>query len=216
MYKAIVWDLDGTVLDTLYDLWASVNAALAAHGMPARSYEEIRAFLGNGMQNLLSRSVPEGTSEEMLTQVLETYVPYYKAHMEDHTAPYPGVLAMLDTLKARSVKLALVSNKADIHTKGLVKKYFGDRMTVAVGAREGVPIKPAPDAVFAALSEMGVDPSEAVFVGDTEVDVATGLNAGMDVFAVSWGFRSEEQLRAAGAERIYGDAQSLLAALLAE
>ena len=216
MYKAIVWDLDGTVLDTLYDLWASVNAALSAHGMPARSYEEVRAILGNGMLNLLSRAVPEGTSEEKLSAVLETYVPYYKAHMEDHTAPYPGVLPMLDTLREKGVKLAVVSNKADIHTKGLLQKYFGDRITVGVGAREGVPIKPAPDAVFAALREMGVAPSEAAFVGDTEVDVATGKNAGMDVYAVSWGFRSEEQLREAGAERIFGDAESLLAALLAE
>lgn len=216
MYKAIVWDLDGTVLDTLYDLWASVNAALAAHGMPPRTQAEIRSFLGYGMQNLLSRSVPEGTSEETLAEVLETYVPYYKAHMEDHTAPYPGILSLLDTLGKKGVKLAIVSNKAHIHTKGLAKKHFGKRMTAVVGAKEGVPAKPAPDAVLAVLREMGVDPAEAAYVGDTEVDVATGKNAGMDVFAVSWGFRSEEELRAAGADRVYTTADELLAAFLAE
>lgn len=200
--KAVIWDLDGTLLNTLDDLAASVNAALAMNGMPLRSTEEVRAFVGNGIRNLMIRAVPGGEANPAFDKALEDFTRHYGAHSRDRTRPYDGILEMLDRLSAAGVKHAIVSNKIDFAVKALSRAYFGERMCAAIGDDPSRARKPAPDSVFAAMREMGVTAQETVYVGDSDVDVLTARNAGVPCVAVLWGFRDEACLRAAGAERL--------------
>ena len=200
--KAVIWDLDGTLLNTLDDLAASVNAALAMNGMPLRSTEEVRAFVGNGIRNLMIRAVPGGEANPAFDKALEDFIRHYGAHSRDRTRPYDGILEMLDKLSAEGVKHAIVSNKIDFAVKALSRAYFGERMCAAIGDDPSRARKPAPDSVFAAMREMGVTAQETVYVGDSDVDVLTARNAGVPCVAVLWGFRDEACLRAAGAERL--------------
>ena len=200
--KAVIWDLDGTLLNTLDDLAASVNAALAMNGMPLRSTEEVRAFVGNGIRNLMMRAVPGGEANPAFDKALEDFTRHYGAHSRDRTRPYDGILEMLDKLSAAGVKHAIVSNKIDFAVKELSRAYFGARMCAAIGDDPSRARKPAPDSVFAAMREMGVTAQETVYVGDSDVDVLTARNAGVPCVAVLWGFRDEACLRAAGAGRL--------------
>ena len=200
--KAVIWDLDGTLLNTLDDLAASVNAALAMNGMPLRSTEEVRAFVGNGIRNLMMRAVPGGEANPAFDKALEDFIRHYGAHSRDRTRPYDGILEMLDRLSAVGVKHAIVSNKIDFAVKALSRAYFGERMCAAIGDDPSRARKPAPDSVLAAMREMGVTAQETVYVGDSDVDVLTARNAGVPCVAVLWGFRDEACLRAAGAERL--------------
>ena len=200
--KAVIWDLDGTLLNTLDDLAASVNAALAMNGMPLRSTEEVRAFVGNGIRNLMMRAVPGGEANPAFDKALEDFTRHYGAHSRDRTRPYDGILEMLDRLSAAGVKHAIVSNKIDFAVKALSRAYFGERMCAAIGDDPSRARKPAPDSVFAAMREMGVTAQKTVYVGDSDVDVLTARNAGVPCVAVLWGFRDEACLRAAGAERL--------------
>ena len=200
--KAVIWDLDGTLLNTLDDLAASVNAALAMNGMPLRSTEEVRAFVGNGIRNLMIRAVPGGEANPAFDKALEDFIRHYGAHSRDRTRPYDGILEMLDRLSAVGVKHAIVSNKIDFAVKALSRAYFGERMCAAIGDDPSRARKPAPDSVLAAMREMGVTAQETVYVGDSDVDVLTARNAGVPCVAVLWGFRDEACLRAAGAERL--------------
>ena len=200
--KAVIWDLDGTLLNTLDDLAASVNAALAMNGMPLRSTEEVRAFVGNGIRNLMIRAVPGGEANPAFDKALEDFIRHYGAHSRDRTRPYDGILEMLDRLSAAGVKHAIVSNKIDFAVKALSRAYFGERMCAAIGDDPSRARNPAPDSVFAAMREMGVTAQETVYVGDSDVDVLTARNAGVPCVAVLWGFRDEACLRAAGAERL--------------
>lgn len=200
--KAVIWDLDGTLLNTLDDLAASVNAALAMNGMPLRSTEEVRAFVGNGIRNLMMRAVPDGEANPAFDKALEDFTHHYGAHSRDRTRPYDGILEMLDRLSAVGVKHAIVSNKIDFAVKELSRAYFGERMCAAIGDDPSRARKPAPDSVLAAMREMGVTAQETVYVGDSDVDVLTARNAGVPCVAVLWGFRDEACLRAAGAERL--------------
>ena len=200
--KAVIWDLDGTLLNTLDDLAASVNAALAMNGMPLRSTEEVRAFVGNGIRNLMMRAVPGGEANPAFDKALEDFTRHYGAHSRDRTRPYDGILEMLDRMSAAGVKHAIVSNKIDFAVKALSRAYFGERMCAAIGDDPSRARKPAPDSVFAAMREMGVTAQETVYVGDSDVDVLTARNAGVPCVAVLWGFRDEACLRAAGAERL--------------
>ena len=200
--KAVIWDLDGTLLNTLDDLAASVNAALAMNGMPLRSTEEVRAFVGNGIRNLMMRAVPGGEANPAFDKALEDFIRHYGAHSRDRTRPYDGILEMLDRLSAAGVKHAIVSNKIDFAVKALSRAYFGERMCAAIGDDPSRARKPAPDSVFAAMREMGVTAQETVYVGDSDVDVLTARNAGVPCVAVLWGFRDEACLRAAGAGRL--------------
>lgn len=200
--KAVIWDLDGTLLNTLDDLAASVNAALAMNGMPLRSTEEVRAFVGNGIRNLMMRAVPDGEANPAFDKALEDFTRHYGAHSRDRTRPYDGILEMLDRLSAVGVKHAIVSNKIDFAVKELSRAYFGERMCAAIGDDPSRARKPAPDSVLAAMREMGVTAQETVYVGDSDVDVLTARNAGVPCVAVLWGFRDEACLRAAGAERL--------------
>ena len=200
--KAVIWDLDGTLLNTLDDLAASVNAALAMNGMPLRSTEEVRAFVGNGIRNLMIRAVPGGEANPAFDKALEDFTRHYGAHSRDRTQPYDGILEMLDQLSAAGVKHAIVSNKIDFAVKELSRAYFGERMCAAIGDDPSRARKPAPDSVLAAMREMGVTAQETVYVGDSDVDVLTARNAGVPCVAVLWGFRDGACLRAAGAERL--------------
>ena len=215
-YKAVLFDMDGTLLDTLEDLRDSTNHVLRQMGYPERSLEEMRRFVGNGAEMQIRRAVPEGTSEENIRKALTAYRAYYEEHCRIKTKVYDGLPGMLCELKKHGVKTAVVSNKPDEAVKKLSEEYFGDRMDYAIGPKEGRRCKPYPDMVDAALKAMGMPREGAVYIGDSEVDVQTGLNAGLPVIAVSWGFRPREVILAAGATVIADDAGQLEALLLAE
>ena len=200
-YKTAVFDLDGTLLDTLEDLMLSTNAALAAHGMPAHSLDDVRRFVGNGVALLIKRAVPAGTPADVEAAVLEDFKRHYGAHCEDHTGPYPGIPEMLARLREAGVALAVVSNKPDFAVQELVERRFPGTFDAVLGENEaaGISKKPAPAMVEAALARMGRDREGMVYVGDSEVDVATAANAGCPCLSVTWGFRTREELVDAGA-----------------
>lgn len=200
--KAVIWDLDGTLLDTLDDLAASTNAALMQQGLPIRTKEEVRAFVGNGVRNLMIRAVPGGEEHPAFEAVLAGFVAHYGVHSRDNTKPYDGIEALLDALTGMGVKHAIVSNKIDFAVKELSQIYFGERMQVAVGDDPSRKKKPAPDSVWEAMRQLGVTAEETVYVGDSDVDVFTARNAGIPCAAVCWGFRSVQCLQEAGAEHI--------------
>ena len=207
-YKTVLFDMDGTLLDSLSDMHDAVNHILAENGWTARSREEIRAFVGNGARKLMERAIPETLAPQRFEAVLADYKDWYQAHNCVKTQPYPGISHVLAELETRGVKTAVVSNKPDATTKALAEKFFPGMP--ALGQRDGVDPKPSPALVAQALSDLGVRPENAVYVGDSEVDVATARNAGLPLIAVSWGFRGREKLEIAGAEHIADTAPQLL------
>lgn len=196
----IIFDLDGTLLNTLEDLTDSVNYAMEKFGFPVHTIEEIRSFVGNGAPKLIERSIPLGTENPSYEAVLAAFKEHYAAHCEDKTKPYEGVMELLAQLKEKGCRMAVVSNKFDGAVKRLCKKYFGSYLETAIGESADVKRKPAPDTVYQALHELSCDGSRAVYVGDSEVDIQTAKNASLPCISVTWGFRTEEQLKAAGAE----------------
>lgn len=211
-YKAVLFDMDGTLLDTLADMAAAVNHILSVHGYPLRTEEEVRAFVGNGARKLMERALPPGVTGVAFEALLEEYRQWYEAHACVKTAPYPGVPAVLAALHRAGVRCAVVSNKPDGATRELAARFFPG--LPAFGQRDGIPAKPAPDMVYHALAELGVEASAAAYVGDSEVDVALARNAGLPLVAVSWGFRGREALEEAGAELVVDDAATLLENML--
>ena len=208
-YKAVLFDMDGTVLDTLGDLAAAVNHTLREFSMPERSIAEVAAALSNGAAYLIAHTVPAGTPKELTDKVLAAYAPYYDAHCDILTGPYDGIVPLMEKLRDRGVKLAVISNKQDTAVKPLAEKYFPGLLEIAVGESTEVRRKPNPDAVLAALRHIGVEREEAIYVGDTEVDLQTARNAGMECASVDWGFRTREQLVEIGAEHIFDTVQEL-------
>ena len=198
--KAVIFDLDGTLLDTLQDLASSVNFALSQYGFAERTVPQIRSFLGNGVRNLMQLSAPEGLENQALEDLVAAFRSHYLVHCFDNTAPYPQVMELLQALRDREIAVAIVSNKVDEAVKALNLRYFQDKIAVAIGERPGVRKKPAPDTVFAALEELGCGLETAVYVGDSEVDLQTAKNAGLACISVSWGFRDETELVADGAQ----------------
>ena len=213
--KAVIFDMDGTILDTLEDLKNSVNHALRSYDLPERSSEEIRSFLGNGMVRLIHRSVPKGTDAGTEAAVLAAHKAYYPDHCAENTKPYPGICELLAELRDAGIKTAVVSNKSDENVKTLVSTYFDGLFTVAVGARDGVARKPSPELVEIALAELGIEKEEAVYIGDSDVDVATANGAGLRMVTVLWGFRDREELIASGAEILAGNTAQLKECLTA-
>lgn len=211
--RAVLFDLDGTLLNTLDDLAASVNAALSMHGMAQRTTDEVRRFVGNGVAKLIARAVPEGTDAEETKAVLASFVEYYQQHDRDCTRPYDGVTELLDALCARGVKCAVISNKIEPAVVALCAEYFEERIAQAVGDAPGRPVKPAPDGVMEAMARLGVSAEECVYVGDSDVDIHTAHNAGLMGVGVTWGFRDEALLREAGADAVCHTAAELLALL---
>lgn len=199
MIDTIIFDLDGTLLYTLEDLTDSVNYAMEQFGFPVHTLEEIRSFVGNGAPKLIERSIPQGIQNPSYEEVMKVYKERYAKHCEDKTQPYAGILEMLATLRGQGYQLAVVSNKFDGAVKQLCKKYFGESIAAAIGESEKVRRKPAPDTVYQALRELESDPSRAVYVGDSDVDIQTAGNVPMPCVSVTWGFRTVEQLKNAGA-----------------
>lgn len=201
-YETYIFDLDGTLLDTLNDLAAAVNYTLRTYGMPEHSRDDIRRFVGNGVRMLMTRAVPNGEQNPQFEEVFSTFRMYYMQHSLDTTHPYDGVPEMLAALKQRGCRLAVVSNKFNKATKELCRHFFADTIEVAVGEHEaeGIRKKPAPDTVIEALSQLGVGLANAVYVGDSDVDLETAHNAGLPCISVLWGFRDKEFLLAHGAK----------------
>lgn len=213
-YQTAVFDLDGTLLDTLEDLYLATNHALTRHGLPCRSRDEVRLFVGNGVEMLIRRAVPAGTDEETTLAVLADFKTAYAAICEDHTKPYDGILDMLTALRERGIRVAVVSNKFDAATKKLCAKYFGDLVEVAIGERAGVRKKPAPDTVYEALRELGVTAEGAVYIGDSDVDIRTARNCGMPCISVTWGLRDKDFLIENGAKALVDSPESLLGVII--
>ena len=196
MKKLVIFDLDGTLLDTIADLAESANHALKQLGYPTRDVEKIRTFVGNGVNKLLFRALPdEEKTEENMMRMRTHFVPYYDAHNADLSAPYPGIVALLEELQAKGLKMAVASNKYQEATVKLVKHYFPMIDFVEVlGQREGINVKPDPTIVFDILQKAGVSKEETLYVGDSGVDMQTAINAGVDAIAVTWGFRPRTEL----------------------
>lgn len=200
-YDSVIFDLDGTLLDTLEDLTNAVNHALRTGGYPEHTIADVRHFVGNGIGVLIRRALPqsEDGNEEAYAETLQAFKHYYALHNNDATAPYEGVAQMLDELAKAGIKLAIVSNKNDPNVKALNQVYFSSWVDIAIGETETIRRKPAPDSLLHAMELLGVTAERTLYVGDSEVDVETALNAGVDCAAVCWGFRTKEELEQAGA-----------------
>ena len=213
--KAAVFDMDGTILDTLADLHACINYALRKNGFAERTLDEVRRFVGNGLRRLAERAVPADADPAAVDAVFADLKARYALHARDHTKPYDGVIPLLLTLRGAGVKTAVVSNKIDSAVAELTAAFFPGLFDVSVGERPGQRLKPAPDAVFAALHALGVAKEDAVYIGDSEVDLATARNAGLPCISVTWGFRSREALQALSPDRLV-DTPAELTAVLSE
>lgn len=198
MYDFYIFDLDGTLLDTLDDLTSSVNATLNHFGYPPRSKDEVCSFIGNGVKTLLLRAI--GYEPENFPEIFQYFKEYYAQHSTDQTKPYDGILELLARLKSQGKTLGIVSNKADFATKTLSKGYFGELIDVALGENEenGIRKKPAPDSIELALKQVGISKEKAVYIGDSDVDIQTAKNAGLPCISVTWGFRDEKFLKENG------------------
>lgn len=208
-YKLAIFDLDGTVLNTLEDLCDSVNFSLRTHKLPERSLSEIRAFVGNGIRRLIDLAVPENTDIQVTDSVFETFKTHYKEHSCDKTKPYDGIIELLSALNNQDVYTAVVSNKADFAVKDLVERYYDGLFSYSAGEKEGIPRKPAPDMVRNAIEFFGVSSEDAVYIGDSEVDIMTAKNSGIDSIIVTWGFRDKEILINSGAKILADDINTL-------
>ena len=208
-YQLVIFDMDGTVLYTLEDLSAGLNYALQKNGLPPKKKEDIRLYLGIGLHSETERSVPAGTPAPLIEKVYQDFTHWYHIHCNDHTKPYDGILDLLQALRDHGMHTAVVSNKGDAEVQILDQKYFQGLIEAGVGEKEGVARKPAPDTVNAVLEKFHIDRKDAVYVGDTEVDLATAANAGMDCISVLWGYRDEARLKAAGAQVMVSSAAEL-------
>lgn len=210
-YTAVIFDLDGTLLNTLEDLTNAVNQALRECGYPEHTMNEVKGFVGNGVGMLIRRALPPECDAEpdAFEMALQAFKSYYALHNNDVTAPYAGVMRLLGRLRKAGVRLAVVSNKNDPNVKALCELYFSGYVDEAVGEREGVRAKPAPDTVLHVLRAFNTAPQNALYVGDSDVDVYTAKNAGVDCAAVLWGFRSEKHLRDAGATNLFRTPKAL-------
>ena len=195
MIKAVIFDLDGTLLNTLEDLKESTNFALCKFGYPERTLNEVRCFVGNGVKKLIERAVPENCKN--IDECLEIFKKNYSENMCNHTKPYDGILKILEELHKDGVKIGVVSNKFDSAVKDLCKKYFGNLIDCAIGQNDDVPKKPAPNGVLKAMNELGADKNSTIYAGDSDVDVETAKNTQLPCIGVTWGFRTIEYLKGA-------------------
>ena len=213
-YDTFVFDLDGTLLDTLGDLAAAVNYSMRTHGMPEHPVDDVRRFVGNGVRRLMERAVPDGPQNPLFENALATFRAYYLEHSLDTTCPYAGIMEMLEELKRRGKRLAVVSNKFQAATEELCHHFFPDTIEVVIGENEAVGIrkKPAPDTVFEALRRLNSGNSgNSVYVGDSDVDILTARNSGLPCVSVLWGFRSRDFLLRHGATMLVASPSELLA-----
>lgn len=209
-FTTLVFDLDGTLLKTIGDIADSVNYILKKYGYPQRTYDEIISFVGNGSERLMELALPEGSNNLNFERCLEEYKMYYLENNNIKTIPYEGIMELLKELYERNYKLAIVSNKNDENIKSLNKIYFGDYIKVAIGQSKDVKRKPAPDMIYNALNKLDSDIENAVYIGDSEVDIYTAKNANMHCVSVCWGFRDKEYLKEQGAEYLIDEPYKLL------
>lgn len=211
-YQTYVFDLDGTLLDTLGDLAASTNYALRTYGMPEHSLDDVRRFVGNGVRVLMERAVPQGADNPQFEAAFQTFREHYMQHSLDTTKPYDGIIETLEALKAEGCRLAVVSNKMMAATQELCRHFFRDTIEVAIGEHEaqGIRKKPAPDTVNEAFRQLGVGKERAVYVGDSDVDILTARHSGLPCISVLWGFRDRAFLKQHGAETFISAPSELL------
>ena len=202
MYNAVIFDLDGTLLNTLTDLKEAVNHALRQFSFPERTTDEIRSFIGNGVVKLMERSTPQGTDSKTQQECLDCFREYYLKHMSDNTAPYRGIKELLVSLKEKGVKTAVVSNKLHPAVEGLCDDFFTGLIDKAIGVSEETERKPSPVNVFKAIKHLHTSENDTIYVGDSEVDVMTAHNAGLKCIGVTWGFRDKNELTEKGCEFI--------------
>ena len=193
-FKAVIFDLDGTLLNTLGDLRNAVNYALSCFGLPARTTDEVRMFIGNGVRNLIVRAMPEGASEDDIAKALGYFREYYNSHMNVETCPYEGIIDMLTSLRGSGVKVCINSNKYDAALKELCAHHFNGLYIQAEGESATCPRKPDPSAALMLAGKCGIEPDEMAYIGDSNVDIRTACNAGMTPIYVSWGFRTREDM----------------------
>jgi phosphoglycolate phosphatase len=214
-YDTILFDLDGTLLDTIEDITDSVNYVLALYNFPSRSIAEIRRFVGGSAAHLIELSIPDGLNNPQFEKCLAAFRQHYLRNMQNKTGVYKGIPQLLGQLAKLNYKMAIVSNKFDNAAKELTEVYFGDYIKVALGESENISKKPAPDIVFKALEALGSIADKTIYVGDTEVDVKTAKNAGVVIIGVTWGFRDREVLEQEEADYIIDSPQELLKILSA-
>ncbi len=211
-----VFDLDGTLVDTLSDLAAATNHALSVCGYPPHTRDEYRFLVGRGARRLMEGALPEEErSEETIDRMRSLFNAYYSEHFLDASRPYDGIPEALDALREKGVTLAVLSNKPDVFTGRMVRTLLGDRFAAVFGQREGIPLKPDPTAVREVLQLCGAGADGAVYVGDSDVDILTGHHASLPAVGCAWGFRGEAELRAAGADAVVSAPCELAGAVLA-
>ena len=198
--NTLIFDLDGTLLNTLGDLHISLNYAIKQFGYPERTIEEVKGFVGNGIKKAIERALPAYVKEEELNNIISIFKGYYKEHMLEHTKPYDGIIQMLDTLRKNGCKIGVVSNKFDDAVKGLCKNYFGNLVDIAIGEGYGIEKKPDPKGVIKAIKQLDSSCENSVYIGDSEVDIQTAQNAGLPCISVLWGFKDKNFLINNGAK----------------
>ncbi len=213
-YRLAIFDMDGTVLNTLDDLACSLNYALEKCGLPLRSTEEVKGYLGNGARITAEKGVPDGTDAETIDEVYKYFTEHYKTHNKIKTAPYPGIPELIKKLKDHQVLTAVVSNKSDYAVQELCKDFFPGLFDVAVGSREGMRKKPAPDSVNNIISELNIPKNEVIYIGDSDVDFKTAANAQIGCISVTWGFRSPDFLKSIGANNIVSTTDEVYEAIV--
>jgi phosphoglycolate phosphatase len=213
-YPVILFDLDGTLLDTLQDLAYSVNAALQEFGLPCRSLEEIRNFVGNGAAVLMEKALPMDSPPDLQRACLSYFRDHYAKHLAERTAPYQGIAELLAALERAGARMAVISNKPNQAVEPLVQRFFGTAFAAVLGETPELAKKPEPDMVLYILKHLGARPGEAVYVGDSEVDILTAQNAALPCCSVTWGFRSADTLRESGAKQLFRSPEELRSWLL--
>ena len=210
MYNTVVFDLDGTLLNTLEDLADSTNYALEKNGFPKRTIKEVRRFVGNGIRKLIERAVPDNADNEAIDKTFADFKAHYEIHCNDKTAPYDGIMELINTLHKSGYKIGIASNKARFAVVKLNEIYFDGLMDDVAGADENTPTKPSPDMVEDLLNRLGATKENTLYVGDSQVDVATARNTGLNMVAVLWGFRDRKELEEAGARHFIEKPEELL------
>ena len=213
-YNVAIFDLDGTILNTIDDLSSSVNYALSKSNLPLRSIQEVQSFVGNGIRLLIERAVPHETPVSITDIVFSDFCDYYKLHCADKTKPYEGILEMLKNLKENNIKIAVVSNKADFAVQELCARYFDNIFDIVMGEKKGINKKPSPDEVNKVLEILNEDKKNTVYIGDSEVDIQTSKNANVNCISVDWGFKSHQFLLQNGASKIVSNPKELLNEIL--
>ncbi|MDO4175398.1 MAG: HAD-IIIA family hydrolase [Eubacteriales bacterium] len=210
MKKAVIFDLDGTLLYTLEDLCSAVNAALALRNLPPRSLEEVRRFVGNGVRNLMRRALPAGTAEAEIDAALADFKRYYATHIRDATVPYDGIPELLTALRKRGIKVGVLSNKIDSAAQELIHSFFPGKVDVIFGEHKDIPRKPDPASCKLVMQQLGVKPEEVLYVGDSGTDMQTAKNAALTAVGVTWGFRNREELVQYGADCLVDTPKQIL------